>query len=341
MNDNRAFDNHDIRAWDRNQAGNISWDPFPKYAIDDHNGGQHPSLRSQYTAIYQPDNEARPKQSRVHFAIGDWYWQFGAAIVSVASTVVIVVILNIENGRALSGRHFLIAPNSLISIFSTIAKSSLLVSVASCLRQLKWIYFKDSSRPLFHFEAIHIRAKLALFGSIITIVSLAFEPFTQQILAFPSRVVPSNHPATFGVGTSYDSGIQLAKTTTVFGLPIESKMQGAIMSGLYNTEAPVKVQCPTGQCTWPPFTTMALSSRCSNVKQATKTNCTFNGPSEKYIYITTFASFGQGGASYILFNSSAASQWNRSSGWTNSTLLKLTAVNISSTIRVTGATDAD
>jgi hypothetical protein len=236
MNDKRTYEKYDMSAtWsDHNQAGNILRSPFIGNAPEEYIDGQPPSFDSRCTAVYKLDKEPSPKRSRPHFAIGDWYWEFISAIVSIASTVAIVVILCVENGRALSGWHFLIAPNSLISIFSTIAKSSLLVSVASCLSQLKWIYFKHSSRPLHHFElfeeasrgpwgsavlswVVHIRAKLALFGSIITIVALAFEPFTQQILAFPSRVVPSNHPASFGIGMAYDSGIELAKSKTVFG----------------------------------------------------------------------------------------------------------------------------
>lgn len=214
MNDNRTYENYDMSATlsGHNQVGDISRRPFMGNAPEEYIGDQRPPPDSRYTTTYELDKEPRPNRSRPRFAIGDWYWEFGSAIVSIASTVVIVVILCVENDRALSGWHFLIAPNSLVSIFSTIAKSSLLLSVASCLSQLKWIYFQHSSRPLYHFElfeeasrgpwgsavlswVIHIRAKLALFGSIITIVTLAFEPFTQQILAFPSRVVPSNHPA--------------------------------------------------------------------------------------------------------------------------------------------------
>ncbi|KAJ8130578.1 hypothetical protein O1611_g3049 [Lasiodiplodia mahajangana] len=368
-NDNITYENYNMSAAqsDYKQADNISGSPFTFIgnAPEEYIGGQHPPLDPQYTTIYSPDQGPRPKQSRSHFTLGGWSWEFASAVVSIASAAAIVVVLSVENGRALSGWHFPIAPNSLVSIFSTIAKSTLLVSVASCLSQLKWIYFAQSSRPLHHFElfeeasrgpcgaavlswAVHIRAKLALFGSIITILALAMEPFTQQILAFPSRIVPSNQLASFGFGMEYDSGIGLSKTTTVFGLPIESKIQGAIMSGLYDSEAPVTVECPTGQCTWPPFTTLALSAQCSNVTQETTTNCTFNGPSEECIYITpggfhisTTASFSQGGASYTLFNSSATSQWDRSSAWANSTLLKLAAVNISSTISATGGTNAE
>ncbi|KAI1120586.1 hypothetical protein F5Y10DRAFT_289529 [Nemania abortiva] len=361
LNDNIVYENYDMNEAQSDHKKS----PFIVNPPEEYTGGQHPSLDPQYTTVYNPDKESRPKQSSSHFVLGGWYWEFGSAIVSIASAAAIIVVLSVENGRALSGWHFPIAPNSLVSIFSTIAKSTLLVSVASCLSQLKWIYFTQSSRPLYHFElfeeasrgpcgsavlswSVHVRAKLALFGSIITIVALAMEPFTQQILAFPSRIVPSNQIASFGYGMAYDSGIGLSKTKTVFGLPIESKMQGAIMSGLYDTEAPVAVQCPTGQCTWPSFTTMALSAQCSNVTQGTTTNCTFSGPSEECIYvtpggfrITTSASFSQGGASYTLFNSSATSQWDRSSDWANSTLLKLAAVNISSTVGETGSTNAE
>ncbi|KAI8632193.1 hypothetical protein F5Y19DRAFT_492070 [Xylariaceae sp. FL1651] len=358
--------------YSRNEAGlnqnpveNISGRPFINSIPEGYIGGQYASFDPGRTPVYQsPDPEPKAQQLRYHFSLYDWGWEFGSAIVSIASTVAIIVILSVENGKALSEWRFPIAPNSLVSVFSTIAKSALLVSVASCLSQLKWIYFGSSHRPLHHFElfedasrgpwgsvvlswVVHIRAKLALFGSIVTIVALALEPFTQQILAFPSRAIPSDRPASFGIGLAYDSGIGLAKTKTVFGLPIDSKMQGAIMSGLYNTEAPVRVQCPTGNCTWPPFTTMALTTKCSNVTENTKTNCTSSGPSEECTYITpsgfnisASASFSQGGSTFTLFNSSAQSQWDRSSDWANSTLLRFAAVNISSTIGSTGATEA-
>lgn len=84
------------------------------------------------------------------------------------------------------------------------------------------------------------------------------------------------------------------------------------------------------------------------MSQQTKSNCTLFGSSEECHYttpggfhISTSASFSQGGASYILFNSSAASQWDSASDWAKSTLLKLAAVNISSTITANGGTRAD
>ncbi|KAI0593783.1 hypothetical protein F4775DRAFT_576504 [Biscogniauxia sp. FL1348] len=295
-----------------------------------------------------------------HGYFSAWLWEAGAVCVSIFCTVAIVAILSTTSGKALSDWHFPIAPNSLVSVFSTLAKSALMVSVASCLGQLKWIYFSRSSHELYDFEVfeeasrgpwgaltfvwfIKFRARLALFGSIITLVALAFEPFTQQILEFPSRIVAHPDQASFGIANAYDSGVELAKTKTVFDLPIDAQIQGAIMSGLYNVDAPVKVACPTGNCAWPPFTTMALSSSCHNATLGTSTNCTLNGASMHCTYITpggynlsASASFGNMGSTYVRLNSSARSEWDRYADWANSTLVEFAIVNLTDIVDAQG-----
>ncbi|KAI0164687.1 hypothetical protein GGR57DRAFT_497564 [Xylariaceae sp. FL1272] len=367
-----------------------SYQTYP-YMNQDHNvysSGQYEPV-DQGAAPPYPAPVLEDKEMHPHFSILDWWWEITALLACIGGTVAMIVILAIENDKSLSHWHFVvcidflfttslsfciviisrisraIAPNSLISIFSTITKSALMVTVASCLSQLKWVYFDDTIQPLRHFElfeeasrgpwgsavfslVVHFRAKLALFGSIVTIVALAFEPFTQQIIAFPTRSIPSEQVADFGVTTAYDSGLGLLKTLTVFSLPIDLKMQGAIMNGLYDNQAPVKVQCPTGNCTWEPFTTMALSAQCTNVTEDTQTTCNLVQASEQCEYMTpagfnisASSGAGQGGATYTLFNSSAVSKWNRTLDWANSTLVEFATVNITSHETSTGGTSAD
>ncbi|KAI1266820.1 hypothetical protein F5Y18DRAFT_380515 [Xylariaceae sp. FL1019] len=342
----------------------VGGDPYMSQNHDVYSSGQYEPVAHGAAPPY-PASALEDKEMHPRFSIFDWWWEFTALLACIGGTVAMVVILAIENDKSLSHWHFVVSPNSLISIFSTITKSALMVTVASCLSQLKWVYFDDTTRPLRHFElfeeasrgpwgsavfslVVHFRAKLALFGSIVTIVALAFEPFTQQIIAFPTRSIPSEQIADFGVTTAYDSGLGLLKTLTVFGLPIESKMQGAIMNGLYDNQAPVKVQCSTGNCTWDAFTTMALSAQCTNVSQDTTTTCNRVQASQTCEYITpagfnisASSAAGQGGASYTLFNSSAASKWNRTMDWANSTLVEFATVNITSHETVTGGTSAD
>jgi hypothetical protein len=87
--------------------------------------------------------------------------------------------------------------NSLVAIFSTIAKSSLLFPLAECMGQLKWAYFEKprSATYLQSFDSasrgpwgavqllwqVKGRAVLASVGAFVTVLLLAFEPFAQQV----------------------------------------------------------------------------------------------------------------------------------------------------------------
>lgn len=73
--------------------------------------------------------------------------------------------------------------------------------ISSCLSQLKWNYY-EAKAPLYHMQALDkasrgpwgacevlwmITPGIATAGALLMILSVAVDPFTQQILAFPSR----------------------------------------------------------------------------------------------------------------------------------------------------------
>jgi hypothetical protein len=117
----------------------------------------------------------------------------------------IAILLYIDD-KTVGAWKLAIQPNSLVAVFSTIAKSALLVPVAECIGQLKWIYF-DSTEPktLAHLQAYDEASRgpwgslglfwktrgaasaFALAGAFITILMLAFEPFAQQVVSFSTR----------------------------------------------------------------------------------------------------------------------------------------------------------
>lgn len=99
-----------------------------------------------------------------------------------------------------------IQPNSLVAVFSTIAKSALLYPLAECLGQLKWVYFKKP-RVLSQMQTFNAACRgpwgatvflwktkgtvmLASMGALITIFMLGFEPFAQQVIQFSSQLTP-------------------------------------------------------------------------------------------------------------------------------------------------------
>jgi hypothetical protein len=127
-----------------------------------------------------------------------WYWEFGAILTGVVSTAVIVAVLAKIDGKPLSSWTYSIQPASLVAIFSTIAKSCLLVPVAVCLSQLKWSYF-EKPRELGHMQVFDDASRgpwgafvflwktkgvawLASVGALITLLMMAFEPFSQQAI---------------------------------------------------------------------------------------------------------------------------------------------------------------
>ncbi|KAK7990910.1 hypothetical protein PG990_015190 [Apiospora arundinis] len=115
-------------------------------------------------------------------------------------------------------------------------------------------------------------AKLASWASLITILALAMEPFTQQIISFRTRPVYLPGEATYSVAHTYHSGASRGITAT-WQRKMDPRMQGAILNGLYSLGSPVKYDCPTGNCQWPDFSTLAIAGHCRDATADTTKSC--------------------------------------------------------------------
>lgn len=89
-------------------------------------------------------------------------------------------------------------------------------------------------------------------------------------------------------------------------------MQGAILNGLYNLSVPVKFTCPTGQCQWNEYSTLAVTSSCADVTSATNVSCNQTGRKVVCSYTTpnnllikASAFHGSGPDYFTYFNTSA------------------------------------
>ena len=144
-----------------------------------------------------------------------WWWEIGSTLLALICTALMAAILFTMDGKAMEKWKLPIRPNSLVSIFSTIAKSALLYPIAECIGQLKWEYFDaPRTRPLRRLHAFDTASRgpwgaftfvwytrgtatLASIGAIITVCMLAFEPFTQQIISTSARsALRTNETAT-------------------------------------------------------------------------------------------------------------------------------------------------
>ncbi|KAF2138172.1 uncharacterized protein K452DRAFT_199711, partial [Aplosporella prunicola CBS 121167] len=129
-----------------------------------------------------------------------WVWELGGMIISIGCMVTMLILLPYLDHKPVDEWHFLIAPNTMISTLITISKTSMLLTVAEGLSQLKWLYFKTAKRSLPELDIFDGASRgpwgalifvsrmskktgviLPVIGSVVMIASLTMEPFAQQI----------------------------------------------------------------------------------------------------------------------------------------------------------------
>lgn len=189
------------------------------------------------------------------------------------------------NGKRLEDWQFKwVQPNSLVAIFSTVGKSAIIIPIAEGISQLKWMhledpapralsqlqYFDDASRGpwgamMFLWKA-RVRSPpwLASLGSIITLLLLGFEPFTQQILEFPTRLAPAKN-ATGSISYVNDLPNDAINTT------LDSRMARVLFNvgirgALFDMPDVVRnnAECPTQDCRLQDFTSLASCFTCES-----------------------------------------------------------------------------
>lgn len=200
-----------------------------------------PNLWSSYMPVDSTTSEERLSQApsqdqkRQLRWRNVWIWEFLVTFLSLGCMCAIGIILATMHGRPLARWPLPISPNALISVFATVSKSAMLLALAEGISQLKWVYFQRSAHRLKDFQIfddasrgpwgavkliakLNIRAIVAAAGALIVIMSLAMDPFVQQILTFRTdMVVAINGTATIGVATAFDSGASKRQSVGTYG----------------------------------------------------------------------------------------------------------------------------
>ena len=154
--------------------------------------------------------------------IFDWVWELLAVYFSIICLLALTVFLAADDGKPLANWRVAstdITPNTVVSIASTLVKASILLPLAQGISRLKWTYFQRGPHPLPDIQTfdnasrgpwgamilmlkLRGRALSATLGAVLTILTLALDPFDQQILAYPVHtMVASNYTATVGIAT--------------------------------------------------------------------------------------------------------------------------------------------
>lgn len=189
---------------------------------------------TQYESL--PDQQ-QPRQRR---SFCGWWWQ---ELLSIAASLgcisAVVVILKIMENRDIEQWTFFVSTvttpnllveqylistqfsiNATIAVFITAAKSTAMLSVASCVAQWKWVYFSSRTRPLKDFDIIDEAAHgpwgalnlivrvpwgTATLGALVIILALGIDTFAQQVIQLqPSTRWDNDGRASFELSRVYN-----------------------------------------------------------------------------------------------------------------------------------------
>ena len=165
-----------------------------------------------HASVPQPTAKVKNVVSKCDFLILDtWFWEIVSITFSIACFIAICSVLLGYDQKAMPNFPKGLTLNTIVSILATGSKSALLCMVRTSIGQLKWIWFQGrKKRPVYDLQSFDDASRgpwgsvmvllrcsrkgslILSLGAIITVLSLAFDPFIQQVLRFPVRQVISS-----------------------------------------------------------------------------------------------------------------------------------------------------
>jgi hypothetical protein len=239
-------------------------------------------FKSHSTNIDRLAAPARSAFSKWNSSILDtWMWEIFSITFSTLCLLAIVGIIRFYDQKKTPSFPHGLTLNAIVSILATCSKSALLCMIGTSVGQLKWLWFSGrKERPLYDLQSFddatrgpwgsmmvlmrwpHKGHFLISLGALITVVSLAFDPFAQQILRFPVRQAPSA------------SSIATAKQAILPWHPQTTQTEDAVFdvieTGIFSAGFELDPVCPSGNCTWPPFHSAGWCSKCEDVTSEAK-----------------------------------------------------------------------
>ncbi|KAF2167532.1 hypothetical protein M409DRAFT_22339 [Zasmidium cellare ATCC 36951] len=246
---------------------------------------------------YEPKQQWRDAAEKNPFKL--WWMEMLSIMVSLAclgANIAFLVALDNQEYKSWKIAKANITPNTVISIIATFTKASLLLPVAEVLSQLKWLYFQariqrlsdlqvfdDASRgPLGSLKLlwkVNRHSAVASMGAILTVLALALEPFTQQVIRYPTKQAPTtNVTALIGATQAFDpSAFAGSANGIVLKANEVQQLTAAIDSAIIRKAPDAMFTCPSGSCTWPGFSSLGLCNEYQNISSVVNVTCENKG----------------------------------------------------------------
>ncbi|TID18948.1 putative mannosyl-oligosaccharide glucosidase [Venturia nashicola] len=272
----------------RNKSGNASLLSYDSTYLDCKEGVptyprmMNGSLRSEFE--WDLNRKDRVRNWFTHWFVEWWLLEIVSWIFSAACMITIAAVLARYDGKPLPRWSMDLSINAFISIFSGFAKSALLLPTAEALGQLKWDWFRKAERSMMDFEVMDgasrgalgsavLLAKnkgvtLASVGAAIILLSLPMDLFFQQIVSYPAQMVlDTDANATISRAIFYDPPPNIVYKNRSAVMPVDLQIESFTYPfWMGNGIVPgVEFNCPTGNCTYDPFHTLALDFQCKEM----------------------------------------------------------------------------
>lgn len=158
-----------------------------------------------------PSEETRLSRFLCRWVTDWWGAEIFCWIIAALSLLSIVIVLESHKNQPVPKWPFKITINALISILATISQMCMTKPIVECINQLKWLWFVRKQK-LLDFQAFDNASRgptgslmllgkirgfyLVSLGAVITVLAIAFGPFTQQIVTYPLHPHPSGNATT-------------------------------------------------------------------------------------------------------------------------------------------------
>lgn len=115
-------------------------------------------------------------------------------------------------------------------------------------------------------------------GALITVLALAFEPFFQQIVAYPEKMIATQQSTTWAARSFVPGYLPILRKFATD--PRSDPTMVAVIDTAFNSpETGIRsstATCPTGNCTWPSYSTLGVCHECHDVSSMLEYQCENN-----------------------------------------------------------------
>ncbi|KAH8889461.1 hypothetical protein GQ53DRAFT_869863 [Thozetella sp. PMI_491] len=210
-----------------------------------------------------------------------WMAELALCLLSLASFITIIAVLDKYDGTAMLTLPFNITLNTFLSFLTSLTKAAFMVPVAEAISQWKWNSYEHhhAVRPLIEFEIIEKASRGALgslsllrhfelkhattIGAFVTILSMAISPVTQQMIEYPLRQTPESNVVQSLIRSILTSLYADADTSTEY----------------------VKPLCPSGNCTFDEYQSIALCTQVADISHLLTVSPIRNSTSADWTFV--------------------------------------------------------